>query len=350
MPLLLILGTIDDPHVRSVEAKVASLGVSTIVVDHNERALVTILQSATGALSISVDGQDLELDRPDVLIWNRQKLRTTIPFFFPKRTVSMQEDNHNLRLSNRSLSFLASEWRAVYRLFLSVFERHVVNSPTAVARISNKLVQQLHAAAAGFQVPPSIIANDQSTILEFLNDYPEAIIKRVGTSEIVVLKGANEDIVSLMTMVVRRGQIESKSTEEFQLAPSFVQQKISKAFELRVVVVGESLFAFKIASQDYKLTSTDWRYGNFFLRFEPFKTNDTLDATIRDFMKRSDLFAGSIDLIVDKDNTVWFLEVNQEGAWAWLDPLIDGEISDAFAHAFAKHLRDKANSTTNMVE
>ena len=284
--------------------------------------------------------QQVELTESDLLVWNRQKIQPEVPFFFPRRTVNSRDGlTQCKRLSNRSLSFLASEWHAIYHFLVTVFERSVVNDPIAVARNASKLVQQAHAVAAGFRIPPSIITNDRSEMLNFLQYYPKAIIKRNGIMQIAKSDRADGFVASsIMTMVVTNGRIKSTPAEQFRLVPSFVQRKIEKAFELRVVAIEDSLFAFKIPSQNHKITSTDWRYGNHFLKFEPYEMDECLRASIRNFMKRTDLFTGSIDLIVDKDRSVWFLEVNQSGAWAWLDPLVDGRISSAFASAFAKHV------------
>ena len=50
------------------------------------------------------------------------------------------------------------------------------------------------------------------------------------------------------------------------------------------------------------------------------------------------LFSGSIDLIVDVDDRVWCLECNQDGAWGWVDDIVDGAVGRAFADAFEARL------------
>lgn len=176
-------------------------------------------------------------------------------------------------------------------------------------------------------------------MLRFLHEHPNAIIKSNGSPAITMTDESGQSITTgMMTIVVTHRDVSSASMEQFQLVPSFCQKKIEKAFELRVVAIDGTLFAFKILSQDYKLTSTDWRYGNHFLPFEPYDVEDYLHGLICDFMERVGLFSGSIDLMVDHDDTTWFLEVNPTGAWAWLDPLVGGRISDTFAASFAKRL------------
>lgn len=124
-----------------------------------------------------------------------------------------------------------------------------------------------------------------------------------------------EDLDSgLMTMEVTCEQLTSTTYEQFRLAPCFIQKGIQKAYELRIVFVDDTAFAFRVDSQEHKLTSTDWRYGNSFLPFEPVQLPvDVLDM-LKTLMKRSRLHTGSVDIVVDTHGDYWFLEVNQDGA------------------------------------
>ena len=56
-------------------------------------------------------------------------------------------------------------------------------------------------------------------------------------------------------------------------------------------------------------------------------------------MKLYNLFTGSFDMIVDKQGNHWFLECNQNGAWGWLDDIVKGRITEAFADAFERKLQ-----------
>jgi hypothetical protein len=41
---------------------------------------------------------------------------------------------------------------------------------------------------------------------------------------------------------------------------------------------------------------------------------------------------------VDPEQQVWFLECNQDGAWGWLDDIVEGAVTRAFADAFSRRL------------
>ena len=148
-----------------------------------------------------------------------------------------------------------------------------------------------------------------------------------------------------MTMVVTLEQANAVTDEQFRFVPSFVQRNIRKDHELRIVFVDGKMFAFRVGSQTLRLTETDWRYGNAFLPFDPVELPQDVANQLSSFMGRCGLVLGSIDMIVDTQGDYWFLEVNQDGAWAWLDDKVDGLIGDCFAATFCDRAAKSGRGT-----
>ncbi len=46
---------------------------------------------------------------------------------------------------------------------------------------------------------------------------------------------------------------------------------------------------------------------------------------------------GAIDLVVDKNNNHYFLEINPNGQWAWLEKLLDFPISKTIVDHLINH-------------
>ena len=67
--------------------------------------------------------------------------------------------------------------------------------------------------------------------------------------------------------------------------------------------------------------------------------SEDAELKIGEFMRAAGLFCGSLDLVVDKDGTYWFLECNGEGAWGWLDLRSDGEVRRLFAEKIFNRLQ-----------
>ncbi|GER08610.1 hypothetical protein GCM10007972_23490 [Iodidimonas muriae] len=141
-------------------------------------------------------------------------------------------------------------------------------------------------------------------------------------------------------MRVSLEDIKCASGEEFKLCPHFFQENIKKDFELRIVYIDGVFYAFRIDSQIHEYYATDWRRSNQILDFIPYELPDSVREKLTVFMHNMGLFSGSIDMIVDPQGEYWFLECDQDGQWAWLDSIVEGAISDTFAHAFKYKLEE----------
>lgn len=107
------------------------------------------------------------------------------------------------------------------------------------------------------------------------------------------------------------------------LDPMIFQQYIEPAYELRVTVVGKKIFTARVSGKDIDGQSgfRDWRYAHI---NETFKAEvATLDQATKEacirLTQKFGLNFGAIDLIVDKKGKVWFLEINPNGQWGFIE-------------------------------
>lgn len=334
---MLVLGTRDDPHVDVVASKLARLGHRVCVADHNHPPAFSIAQEPTGTVRFRYDEHVWTSECRAFAVWNRSKLWWGSPVFFGRGFADQPRYDEDDTL--RSLLYLAEEWQGMYRVLMSFFAEQTVNRPHSVF-LGNKLLQQRAAAGCGFRIPPSISTNDRDRILAFIDDNGEVVMKSLADAKLIPRAEMGEVVpTDVMTMDVDRADVAEAAATEFRAGPSFFQRKIAKDHELRVVVVDDEIFAFAIPSQDYEHTRTDWRYGNDVLAFTPCALPDDVACGVRTLMATLGLAMGSVDFIVDGDGDYWFLEVNPEGAWGWLDPIVSGGISDAVAQLFDKRIR-----------
>lgn len=115
---------------------------------------------------------------------------------------------------------------------------------------------------------------------------------------------------------------------------SFVQEYIEKAFELRVTVVGEEVFACKIDSQAQQEETgrIDWRQGyEHGLRQEAYALPDSVSSQCVAFLRRMGLNFGCFDFIVTPSGEYVFLECNPNGQWLWIELTVGLKISEAIA-------------------
>ena len=104
------------------------------------------------------------------------------------------------------------------------------------------------------------------------------------------------------------------------LAPLIIQAEVPKKYDVRVTVVGAQVFATAIWSQDNEETEVDWRRGSRpDLRHEAISLPDEVVAQCRELVRCLNLRYGAIDLVCDRDEELWFLEINPNGQWAWIE-------------------------------
>lgn len=98
-------------------------------------------------------------------------------------------------------------------------------------------------------------------------------------------------------------------------APSLIQEKIPKKYELRIFYLAGKCWTMAIFSQDDEQTKSDFRIYNYEKpnRNVPFELPDDIRLKLTRLMESLQLNSGSIDLILTPDNEFIFLEINPIG-------------------------------------
>ncbi|WP_155394096.1 hypothetical protein [Xanthomonas albilineans] len=321
---LLILGTKTDPHVSLVKDEIEKYSdIKVVVFDYHDDTRFTIRVTEHGAVKIQVNGENVP---HNCLVWDRNKI-------LPGTELYIQGDDET------ATGYVAQEWRALYTLIGGFNEKRVVNSLES-RKCMIKPYQQVIAASVGMAVPETMITNDKANVLEFYGGARNGLImKSVSAGKVKPASEGGEYIpYNVMTMRVNKEDLDHATEAEIGYCPHFFQEEIKKDYELRIVVVGDRVIPFRIGSQERRTTEVDWRKGMLLIEFTRCEIDSCLSTKIRQFMTKIGFFTGSIDIMVDQAGKHWFLECNQDGAWGWLDDLVKGEISRAFAEELTKKL------------
>jgi glutathione synthase/RimK-type ligase-like ATP-grasp enzyme len=123
--------------------------------------------------------------------------------------------------------------------------------------------------------------------------------------------------------------------DSLRACPLTIQDYIEKAYELRVTVVGNRVFACKIDSQQAGgATAVDWRRYN--IPKTPHSRYD-LPASLREklfsFHSYFGLTASSFDMVRSREGDFVFLETNPYGQWLWIEDLTGLPITAAITDA-----------------
>ena len=208
--------------------------------------------------------------------------------------------------------YIASEWLAFLKSIYARLEGKWFNSPVSIALAEDKPKQLLLAREAGFRVPNGLITN-----------VAHEIIQKIGNSGLIIKPVKQGLIEGKEERVIFTSGISELTTEHaaaISHAPSIFQQEIIKKFDVRVTVVGKQVFPVAIWSQDSEHTRVDWRKGGRIdLRHQVIELPSDITKACIAITSRLNLTFGAIDLICDKENNYWFLEINPNGQWAWIE-------------------------------
>lgn len=196
------------------------------------------------------------------------------------------------------------------------FEGKCLSKPITLKKAENKVYQAYLAKKIGFNIPNFLITNNE----KIGNDF----IKR----EISIIKplSLGKYYTQNSVGIIHTNLIDcSKKIENINLSPIYLQKYIEKDYEIRVTVVNENFFPVKIECKD----SIDWRkMDDQVVNYSLIEISEELKEKCLELMKILDIKFGAFDFLVKESNT-YFLEVNPNGQWLWLEEKFNLEISES---------------------
>lgn len=213
--------------------------------------------------------------------------------------------------------------------FLALFAPQALWANPWHARLlaQNKALQLSAARGCGFAIPPTLMSNSPGRIREFLRAHAGHVIYKTFQP------------TGLMTCRIAETDLPDDD-DRIRVAPGIFQRRIPKAHELRVTVVGERVFAFRIDSQATQRGQLDFRNAYDEIGVAAIDLPDTVAARCRALCRTLQLVYGAIDLIVTPAGDYVFLEVNESGQFAFLEDMAaaQGHAAHAIVDAVAELL------------
>ncbi|WP_446909154.1 hypothetical protein [Klebsiella pneumoniae] len=209
--------------------------------------------------------------------------------------------------------YIQGEWNSFLKSLYSRLDSFWFCSPTNIILAEDKPKQLVVAKRLGFNIPESTITNSFEEIKSCSNSF-QMIAKPLRQALFI-----NNDAESII-FTNRLGQLDETDSSSLSLVPIIVQHEIIKKFDVRVTVVGKRVFSVAIYSQSHKETEVDWRKGSRIdLKHKPLELPTSLSSKCIDLVESLNLRFGAIDFICDEDDVFWFLEINPNGQWAWIE-------------------------------
>ena len=209
--------------------------------------------------------------------------------------------------------YLSREWTALLDSLYFVIGERWFSSPESIFLAEDKPRQIRLAKQIGFHVPETIITTDLEVAKAFQKEFP-VVAKplRMG-----LLNSRDEG------QIVYTSEVDLLTEDDrlpISVCPIIFQRRIEKKLDIRVTVVGNRVFSCAIFSQEADETKLDWRRGsNPTLKHKVFDLQEEIEQRCVEIVRSQNLRFGAIDLVQDKEGTLWFLECNPNGQWAWIE-------------------------------
>ena len=269
-------------------------------------------EDISSGVSVSFD-----MTRNEYLLWDSKKnigvdLNKIESVYFRRPKLPVLEEEG---MSHGELKFAQSEYAYTLEgLYKILADRYWVNNIYAIREAENKLYQLRLAQHIGFKIPETIVTSMPNKAKEFIDSHGDCIVKPLKT-------GLVEDTDSQKYIFTTElPSTESIQVDRIRYCPTLIQTKIDKAYDIRVTMVGDMIFPARIDSQAFDETKVDWRKGERIdLHYERLELPGNINRKCKLLLKQLKLHFGAIDLVCDKNGVIFFLEINPNGQWGWIE-------------------------------
>lgn len=225
-------------------------------------------------------------------------------------------------LDDQTRQFAGTEARhGLAALLANLPAERYLSHPAALTHADYKIVQLQVAAGLGFPVPATLVTNDVNAARVFAAEHGPIIYKPFRGLSV----GSGERAGAIWAQRVDPASLD----ESIEVTAHLFQAEVPKTGDVRVTVVGDQLFAWRIASPDRAL---DWRRGDWdALVHDRIEPPPAVTDRMFSYLKHFGLRFGCFDFALtgDGEDDWWFLECNPNGQWGWLPDC--GDIAEAVA-------------------
>jgi hypothetical protein len=312
--VVLIIGQTADLHVQRVQRLLEGRGVVALLLDPGpaDSGARIAYSYHEGACRFVVDTNTVSVTRDDVVaVWWRNKPPAQPVDGAPERRFAFREWQHALE----GLEDILADVRWV-------------NRRSADRRACHKVVQLREASRWGLAIPPTLISNDPDRARQQVEHWKdEAIYKPLSWYVYPPDRALFTSRITTKFLADHR--------ENIRVSPGIFQPLIKKAYDLRITVVGQTVFPVRIESQRSTTTELDWRRDYDALTYASVQLPAEVQEKLLRLHAALDLTYGAYDFIVTPRDEYVFLEVNPAGQWLWMEDALGIGVAQALADFLA---------------
>jgi glutathione synthase/RimK-type ligase-like ATP-grasp enzyme len=224
--------------------------------------------------------------------------------------------NPNVAAPDKAFAEEEYRWFSLSTLyFLEHLPVRCINPYSASRTINNKAVQLWLAAKNGLDIPATTMTNSPSAVREIFDNASRRKVCKAFFPHI----WKKEDSEALaVTETFELAAKDLPDDEVLTYAPAIYQEMIVKTLDVRMVLLGSAVYSYALRTPDQAL---DWRQevGQGHVTIEEVATPAEVERGVLAFAREARIEFGSFDFAVGRNGRWWFLEVNEEGQFLWLD-------------------------------
>lgn len=203
-----------------------------------------------------------------------------------------------------------------------------MNHPSKLADAEYKPLQLATATQCGLTVPRTVITNAPGEADQHIDHLGPSVVYKTLASP-TIADGPRVSFVHT-TDVTRADMANCRVT----LTAHQFQQRIPKTRDVRATVVGARVFAANILT-DSEEGLLDWRADYNALCYEPVRLPDDVESSLLRMTEHLGLSFAAADFVVAADDRHYFIDLNPNGQWGWIQEATGLPIAAAIANYLA---------------
>lgn len=300
MKTFLILGDPLDPHAHYVAWALQTAGFGATFINSSHANVPT---SATLYIDETVDAFTVADWSDAGAVWCR---RLSPPLVHQN---SSEVDEFSVREDRRFAKWLIQ--------IIEGAPLRWINQPTAAQAAENKLVQLKVARSCGIVIPRTLVTAHPTPFRKFLAQEGVIVAKPLDTFSWT--KDCGKTLSAFATVLdAERGA--NLSDEDVAQCVTIYQERIVKVADVRMIVMGKELFAYKVIQQGEQ--HFDYRIGFYqenHLTYEAIRVPGSLQKKMIDLMALLRIDFASADFALRADGEWVFLDLNPSGQWLFVE-------------------------------
>lgn len=230
-------------------------------------------------------------------------------------------------------AYAASSLNRLAGAFVEMFpDARWVSPRSSLAAAMHKPAQIKRAYRCGLQVPETLVTSDPDEAEAFLHRLGRCVVKPLALN-------APAGLNQYTTILSADDEIDFGG---LWANPQIFQEVLDPAYEVRVTVIGSRVFAAEVADARPQVDGRirDWRtaFEHDSFRGTAIKLPREIEAACLDMISTyPGLKTGMYDFIVDKHGRWYFLEINPNGAWGFIEDATGYPIGKAYAALLQGH-------------